>query len=242
MKAQLKDAKILGDAVSIMSELVTEVKAKVTKEGLSIIAVDPANIALIMLKIPASAFLKLEAEDETLCINLDDLKQVLRRISSGPLIIERDENMLKLSSEDGKRFFSLALISLEQEEKKIPDLEFSDKIEMDSFSFSEAINDALIVSDACSFETNAKSNAFIIDAKGTINNARTEISGEEAKLHIGEAKSKYSLQYLQKFIKASKFSDKTQIQFSKNYPLRLDFKSPDAEMLFILAPRVETEE
>jgi hypothetical protein len=195
-----------------------------------------------MLKIPASSFLKLEAEEETLCINLDDLKQVLRRISSGPLIIERDENMLKLSSEDGKRFFSLALISLEQEEKKIPDLEFSDKIEMDSYSFSEAINDALIVADACSFETDVKSNAFIIEARGTLNNARTEISGEEATLHIGEAKSKYSLQYLQKFIKASKFSDKTLIQFSKNYPLRLDYKSPEAEMLFILAPRVETEE
>jgi proliferating cell nuclear antigen len=242
MLAKLKDARILGDAVSVMSELVTEVKAKLTKNGLSVIAIDPANVALVMLKIPASSFMNLEAEDETLCVNLEDLKQVLRRLSSGPLLIERDENMLRLSSEDKKRSFSLALISLEQEEKKVPELEFSSRIEINSDIFSDAVNDALIVADACTFETNSKNEMFVIDAKGTLNNARTEFSGEEARMQLSDAKSKYSLQYLQKFIKASKFSEKTLVQFSKDYPMRLDFKSPELEMLFILAPRVETEE
>ena len=242
MLAKLKDARILGDAVSVMSELVTEVKAKLTKNGLSVIAIDPANVALVMLKIPASSFMNLEAEDETLCVNLEDLKQVLRRLSSGPLLIERDENMLRLSSEDKKRSFSLALISLEQEEKKVPELEFSSRIEINSDIFSDAVNDALIVADACTFETNSKNEMFVIDAKGTLNNARTEFSAEEARMQLSDAKSKYSLQYLQKFIKASRFSEKTLVQFSKDYPMRLDFKSPELEMLFILAPRVETEE
>jgi proliferating cell nuclear antigen len=242
MLLHLKDAKILGDAVSILSELVTEVKAKVTKNGLTIVAIDPANVALIQLKIPANAFLKLEADDETLCINLEDLKQVLRRLSDGTLIIEKDENLLRVSSEDKKRSFSLALINLEQEEKRIPELEFSNKIEINSGVFSDAINDALIVADACNFETNLKENTFVINAKGTLNNARTEFSSDEAKMQLADAKSKYSLQYLQKFIKANKFSDKVHVQFSKDYPLRLDFKNDNVEMLFILAPRVETEE
>ena len=242
MLAQLKDAKILGDAVNVMSELVTEVKAKVSKNGLSIIAIDPANVALVKLNIPKSSFLKLEAEDETLCINLEDLKQVLRRFSSGPLLIEKDENMLRLSTEDKKRSFSLALITLDQEEKKVPELEFTNKIELNSDLFSDAINDSLIVSDSCKFETLQKDGSFVIDAKGTLNNARTEFSSEEANMQLSDAKAKYSLQFLQKFIKASKFSEKVNIQFSKDYPLRIDFKSPELEMLFILAPRVETEE
>jgi len=242
MLLHLKDAKILGDAVSILSELVTEVKAKVTKNGLSIIAIDPANVALIQLKIPANAFLKLEADEETLCINLEDLKQVLRRLSDGTLIIEKDENLLRVSSEDKKRSFALALITLEQEEKRIPDLEFSNKIELNAAVFSDAINDALIVADACNFESNSKDNVFMIDAKGTINHSRTEFSADESKMQLVDGKSKYSLQYLQKFIKADKFSEKVNIQFSKDYPLRLDFKNDNAEMIFILAPRVETED
>jgi len=242
MLLHLKDAKILGDAVSILSELVTEVKAKVTKNGLSIIAIDPANVALIQLKIPANAFLKLEADEETLCINLEDLKQVLRRLSDGTLIIEKDENMLRLSSEDKKRSFALALITLEQEEKRIPDLEFTNKIELNSGVFSDAVNDAMIVADACNFEAISKDNVFMINAKGTLNHSKTEFSADEAKMQLSDAKSKYSLQYLQKFIKADKFSEKVNIQFSKDYPLRLDFKNDNVEMLFILAPRVETED
>ena len=56
----------------------------------------------------------------------------------------------------------------------------------------------------------------------------------------GQAKSKYSLEYLQKFIKAGKLSDVVQIQYSNDYPARLDFKG-NVEMTFVLAPRVEEE-
>ena len=195
MLIHLKDAKILGDAVSIMSELVTEVKAKVTKNGLSIIAIDPANVALVMLKINSTSFLKIDADEEILCINLEDLKQVLRRLSDGTLIIEKDENMLRLSSEDKKREFSLALINLEQEEKKVPELEFTNKIELNSGVFSDAVNDALVFSDACTFETQQQNNSFIIEAKGTINNTKNEFSSEEAKMLLSDAKSKYSKQH-----------------------------------------------
>ena len=83
------------------------------------------------------------------------------------------------------------------------------------------------------------SDNFIIEAKGSLNSTKTEFNSDEAKFK-GEAKSKYSLEYLQKFIKASRFADKTNIQFKKDFPLRLDFRG-NVEMTFILAPRVEDE-
>jgi len=236
MLLKLADPKLLADAVGIISELVTEVRIKVSKAGLSIIAVDPANVALISLKVPHSAFTQFESDEENLCVNLEDLKQVLKRAELGSnLIIEKHENKLKLSIENTvRRHFYLALINIEQEEKRIPELEFDSSVEISSEMLKHAIEDAAIVSDACSFDLGK---SFIIEAKGALNSTRTEFSSDEAKLK-GEAKAKYSLEYLQKFIKASRFSEKTNIQYKTDFPLRLDFRG-NVEMTFILAPRVE---
>ena len=131
MLIKLADPKLLSDSVAIISELVTEVRIKVAKTGLSIIAVDPANVALVSLKIPHSAFSHFESEDENLCVNLEDLKQVLKRAEMGStLTLQKEDNKLKLSIENTvKRNFHLALISLEQEEKRIPELEFDSSVE-----------------------------------------------------------------------------------------------------------------
>ena len=238
MLIKLADPRLLSDSIGIISEIVNEVRIKVSKSGMSIIAVDPANVALVSLKIPHSAFTNFESEDENLCVNLEDLKSVLKRAEAGSsLILEKHENKLKLSIENAvKRNFYLALINLEQEDKKVPELEFDSSVEISSEMLKHAIEDAAIVSDACSFELGK---TFIIEAKGALNSTKTEFNSDEAKFK-GEAKSKYSLEYLQKFIKASRFCDKTNIQFKKDFPLRLDFRG-NVEMTFILAPRVEDE-
>ena len=238
MLLKLADPKLLSDSIGLISEIVTEVRIKVSKSGLGIIAVDPANVALVSLKMPHSAFTHFESEDEILCVNLEDFKQILKRAELGStLIMEKENNKLKLSIENTiKRHFYLALINLEQEEKRVPELDFDSSVELASEMFKHAIEDAAVVSDACSFELGK---SFIIEAKGALNSTRTEFSSDEAKFK-GEAKAKYSLEYLQKFIKASKFSEKTNIQFKKDFPLRLDFRG-NVELTFILAPRVEDE-
>ena len=209
MLIKLADSKAFSDAISIMSELVTEVRIKVSKNGLSAIAVDPATVALISLKIPFSAFTQFESEDEELCVKLEDLKQVLRRAEAGSMIIfEKKENKLLIHIQNEvKRTFTLSLINLEAEEKAIPVLEFTSKVEMSSDMLQKAIDDVSIVSDSCTFATG---NTFVIEAKGDLNSCTAEFDMNRAKFS-GQAKSKYSLEYLQKFIKAGKLSDAVQI-------------------------------
>lgn len=238
MLIKLADSKAFSDAIAIMSELVTEVRIKVNRTGLSAIAVDPATVALISLRIPASAFTQFEAEEEELCVKLEDLKQVLKRAEAGSMItFEKKENKLMIHIQNEvKRTFTLSLINLESEEKAIPVLEFTSKVEMSSDMLSKAIDDVSIVSDSCTFVTG---NTFVIEAKGDLNSCTAEFDMNRARFS-GQAKSKYSLEYLQKFIKAGKLSDVVQIQYSNDYPARLDFKG-NVEMTFVLAPRVEEE-
>ena len=244
MLIKLDNPKLLSTAISLLSELVLEVKAKITKQGFEITAIDPANVALVSLKIPTKIFSQFEVDkDYELGLNLEDFKQVLRRASaSSSLVIEKRENMLNLKiQEKSKRDFSLALINVETEEKKIPSLNFSTKVELDSGSFAESINDASIVADSCSFT--AIENLFLIEAKGTLNSAKIEFNSDEVKINAKEkTKAKYSLDYLMKFAKASKLADKVIVNFSNDYPARFDFINKEGiELSFILAPRVEEE-
>lgn len=255
MLLKLDEPKLLSDIITIISDLVLEVRIKVNKGGMSIIAIDPANVALVSFKLPSEAFSQIEVEEEVLGVSLESLKSVLRRCSPGSsLILQTEDNTLKIQIQDKiKREFQLSLIEIDTEEKTMPSLEFLSKIEMPSIDLAESIEDCSIVADACSFIT--KQDKFTIEAKGSLNSAKSNFSTDEVKIETKqgaegegtgkdgkEIKSRYSLEYLQKFIKATKLTEKTIINFSNDYPLKLEFKTPRMELSFVLAPRVETED
>lgn len=242
MLVKLETPQLLSKAIDIISELVIEVRIKFNEQGMGIVAIDPANVAMVEFKLPKSAFSQFEvAENEVLGINLDSLKKILKRTSAGSsLILERKDNLLNIYIQDRiKRNFKLNLIEIESEDKDMPQLEFVSKVELDSIDFTASIEDCAVVADACSFIINE--GKFSMEAKG-INSAMSEFSGDEAKINAEDCKSRYSLEYLQKFTKGAKLTQKTILKFSNDHPLRLEFKTDFMELNFILAPRVETED
>lgn len=242
MLLKTEHPKILSEVINIISELVTEVKLKLNKEGVSIVAVDPANVAMVIFKVPASAFSQFEAGEETIGVNLESLRAVLKRCGIGSsLIMKNEDNFLKIEIVDKiKREFMLSMLELESKDKPVPELEFSTRIEMDSMDFVAAVEDCAIVSDSCGFE--AAPNNFSIFAKGPINSAKLIYSSDEINISSQiQSKSRYSIEYLIKMAKAAKITDKVIIQFSTDYPVKLEFKTQNIELGFILAPRIETE-
>lgn len=242
MKLKLENPKLLSDIVMIISEIVKEVKMKITAEGISLTAVDPANVAMVYFKIPAELFSEFYIEKtEVLGINLDNLKAVLRRCKPGSsLLMEREDNFLKIGINDRiKRDFSLALIDIDIEEKSLPEWEFQSVVKINSEAFVEVIEDCLVVSDACTFI--AEPNKFVVEASG-LNSARAEFSADEVEIHSGNSSARYSLEYLNKFAKGAKISDRAVINFSPNHPLRLNFPTGNVMLSFILAPRIEQDD
>jgi len=240
MILKLDKPKLLSDAIAIISEIVTEVRIKLLEDGMSIVSVDPANVAMVIFKLPKENFSQYEAGGEVWGVNLSDLKNVLKRAStSSSIVFEQEENQLKISIFDKvKRVFNMSLIDVESEDKKEPGLNFLCKVEMNSLDFSQAVEDCNVVADACSFICG--SGFFVIEGSGSLNSARAEFSGDDAVLE-GIGKSKYSLEYLMKFIKASRISEKVSIKFSDDYPLRIDFAGDNMGIGFVLAPRVEND-
>ena len=241
MLIKLENPTSFTKVIEIISDLVTEVRIKVNEFGMSITAMDPAKVAMVGFKVPKSAFSQFESGNEVLGVNLDNLKQILKRCSSGSsLLLEKKENLLSIQIQDRiKRNFTLNLIDVESEEKELPNLEFSSLVEIDSIDLINSVEDCSVVSDSCSFII--KGGNFIIEAK-SLNSAMSEFSGDEANIKAEDCKAKYSLEYLQKFMKAAKLTEKIILHFAEDHPLKIDFKNQDMELNFILAPRVENED
>lgn len=241
MLIKLENPVLLTKAVELISDLVTEVRIKVNEFGISINAIDPANVAMVGFKLPRSAFSQFESGDEVLGINLDDLKRILKRGGAkSSLILEKKENMLNIQIEDRiKRNFSLNLIEVGSEDKDMPTLEYSSRVELNSIDMIACVEDCAVVADACAFIINE--GKFIVESK-SMNSARAEFSSDEANISAENCKSRYSLEYLQKFMKGAKLCEKTILQFANDHPLRITFKTEHLELSFILAPRVETED
>lgn len=244
MLVKLDNPAQFARVIEILSELVTDVRINVNEFGMSITAIDPANVAMMGFKLPRSAFSQFESGKEVLGINLDNLKKVLKRCGSkSSLIIQKQENLLKIEIQDRiKRNFSLSLIDVDGEEvdfeEKVSRMLFSARVELNSQDFIDSIEDCAIVADACSFIV--EDGRFIIEAKD-LNSARSEFS-DEAQIQAENCKSRYSLEYLSKFAKGSKLTEKTNINFANDHPLKIDFKINSIDLSFVLAPRVETDD
>lgn len=238
MKVKIESPKVIADAFAIVSEIVSEVRIKLREEGMSIVAVDPANVAMVIFKIPKESFSEYEPGHEVWGVNLDDLKRILKRASaSGSVVMEQEENQLNITIFDKiKRNFTLALIELESEDKDEPELSFNSKVEIDSETLSQAIEDCAIVADSCTLTTGE--GFFIIQGAGSLNSAKAEFSNDESQIE-GISISKYSLEYLVKFMKAKKIATKAFVKFSDDYPLKLEFPGNKLGLAFVLAPRVE---
>ena len=79
MKLTLAEPKYLKDSIAIISELVSEGRFKITKESIELVAMDPANVAMVIFKLLSSSFTEYNVEKDTeISINLSNLKSILR--------------------------------------------------------------------------------------------------------------------------------------------------------------------
>ena len=246
MKLVLDHPKTFIDSVSIISELVNEARFKFTSDSIELIAMDAANVAMIIFKLLASSFKEYTVEgDLEIAINLANFKKILRRAKATDVLsLESNENklILKFTGKSTKRY-SMPTIELEERNQKIPSLNFTSTITMPSADLVEAIDDVSIISESVTFS--AEKETFSISGEGDLSKANVDIaSSEQTSIAISgdseKISSKYSIEYLKKMIVGDKISADVHVLFSKDYPLKLEYKIIDrVELSFILAPRVD---
>ncbi len=248
MRLVIADSSLLKDSISVISDLVNEARFKITRDGLELVAMDPANVAMVVFKLLSSCFVEYELDKSMeIALNLTSLKQILRRSSPNDIVSLEltEDNKLKVQFKGTTtRTFSLPLIEIDEKEQRVPNLEFPVSINTSSSILNDAISDADVVAESVTFAAEAEK--FTIEAEGDVSKALIEIKhGDKTSIKSdtsANVRSKYSLEYLKKMMAGSKLASDVNIYFNQNYPLKLEYKVVDKLLLsFILAPRVEND-
>ncbi len=247
MKLVLAEPKYFKESISTISELVTEAKFKVTKNGLELVAMDAANVAMVIFNMLSTCFTQYEVkDDEEMAINLNNLKQILRRAKGDDILtLETEESRLKVQMKSNTvRSFTIPTLEIESKEQRVPELSFPYSIEMESGLLSDSMDDVSVVAESVTFL--GEKGQMSIKAEGDLSKAFIEIKPNDVtviKADIDDKfKSKYSLEYLKKMVAAGKLVERATLKFNTDYPLKLEYKLIDKLMIaFILAPRVDND-
>lgn len=244
MKLVLKNGKIFGSVVGAIASLMDEVTVSITRDGLSVRAMDPGHVALADLRMSRAAFEEYAVEsDLELGIDLGRLNTILKRAGSKDrveLSTSEDGSALRVTiSNSTTRRFDLPLIDVGEEELRVPELEFPAKVEIDPKVLSEGIKDAEIVSDHVTLR--ADEDAVYISARGDLGNVEVEVNREQAlNFEVAEpCKSMFSIEYLKDMLKASDMAETVRINLGSDIPLKLEFLAEGVTLSFLLAPRIE---
>lgn len=238
-------AEKLKDSIESISTLVDEAKFKITPEGISVRAVDPANVAMVSFDLSKDAFDSFEATEGELGIDLTKLNGVMEMADKNDSIeLELDENAHKLVLKMRGLAYTMSLLdpSSIRKEPKVPALELPARIVIRGEDVKRAVKAAEKVSDYMSM--GVKGDVFFMEAEGDTDKVLVEMAKDQLiDIKPSEVKSLFSLDYLSDMSKIVGKAGEVTIDLGKDYPLKIRLKIAEGhgEVSYMLAPRVESE-
>ncbi len=237
------EAKYFRSIAEAVSKIVDEVAVRVSEEGISIKALDPAKISLIDIALPASSFVIYEVSgEEVFGVSVANLVKVLKKLKKGDhLEISSVGDYINVAVESQlRRKYSFRNIDVQVPEIPELSLEFDVEAMLLAEAFKTAIRDAEVVGDTVELEASDES-ALIIRG---INAAKVETkiaAGMPSLISLSVSKpsrSAYSLEYLEKVLSLTGVSESVTLKFSSDAPLYIEFRvAGEGVVKYLLAPK-----
>ncbi|MEF8806946.1 DNA polymerase sliding clamp [Natronomonas sp.] len=240
-------ADTLGAALDSVSVLVDECKIRLDEEGLTIRAVDPANVGMVDLELSETAFESYETDGGVIGVNLDRLEDIVGMADSDQLVhLELDEETRKLHIQIDGLEYTLALIDPDsiRQEPDLPDLDLSSEIVIEGKDIDRAVTAADMVSDHIALGVNPDDEEFYVEAEGDTDDVHLELGREDLiDLTAGEARSLFSLDYLKDMNKAIPKDAEVTMELGEEFPVKMhfDFAEGDGHVTYMLAPRIQSD-
>jgi len=240
------NAEVFKDAIEAVSTLVDEAKFKLTAEGISVRAVDPANVAMVAFDLNAKAFETFEASDSEIGVDLIRLMDILGMTSKDDKIeLNLNEETRKLEIRTGDMAYTLSLLDPTsiRKEPKVPNLELPAKIVLNGAELKRAVKAAEKVSDHMAL--GVKDKTFFVEAEGDLDKVRLDIpqSSLVSLQATSDVRSLFSLDYLNDLSKSLGKAERVNIDLGTDYPVKLTFNiaAGNGTVTYLLAPRIESE-
>lgn len=239
------NGEIIKTVTRAVVALVSEARLHFLDNGLHTRAVDPANVAMVIVDVPKdSCEMYTVDEEKTVGVDFDRIHDISKSIKKKDLVelTLEDESFLKIKFGSVEYTVNLIDPSAIRKEPRIPELDLPAKVVLDAGEFKKAIQAADKISDHVIFRSD--NSGFYIEAKGDVDRITFHMSEAELiEFNKAEAKSMFSVDYLKEFCKIAGSGDLLTIHLGINYPVRLQFELAGGKVRveYILAPRIEAE-
>ena len=249
-EARLVQSIILKKIIEALRELVADVNLDVTKEGISLQAMDASHVALVTFFLRAENFQDFHCDrPQTLGISMSSLSKVIKCCENDDSIVIRAEDNANLiafifegKQDDRMSEFNLNLLSLETEHMGIPDQEYAAIIHIPSSELNRICKELSQLSDTINIDINKE--RVIFSVNGDIGKGAISLSQKNDKYMIevvNNINASFALRYLNLFNKASTLSNNVTLCVSEDLPLILRFDFEIGSMKYYLAPKINDE-
>jgi proliferating cell nuclear antigen len=245
MKLVFGDAKLLRSILAAVSTVVDEVTLRVEPDGISVRALDMAEVSMVDLVLPKLAFEAYEvAVSERIAFRISDVLKLLRSTAPDEKVrIEPVENQLWFYVTGAfTRSFGVPIFGGEAKDLPLPKVNLRN-----SFSAPLSVMDQLLengrhVSDSVRIES--KEDRVVLSVKGEISSFTVELLPQDGTLKdyamVSGSTVSYDLGRLGKIVSALGFAESIRIAYDMDMPLRISSQiDSKGEISYFVAPKVE---
>jgi len=236
---------VLADALAAVHTLVNECKVRFEDDGLSIRAVDPANVGMVDLTVDAAAFETYDASGHTVGLKLETFLDYLSAVDSETVrVTETDDRKLAI---EGEHFSgSMACIDPDaiRQEPDIPDLDLDATVTLRGDGLDRGLTAADLVTDKVTLRADEDDRAFTMSGEGDTDDVEMTF-GDDAEALLdadvrGSPRSVFSLEYWHDIAAPMPGDGAVSLQLGDEMPVKTRYSMTENVVVEnMIAPRVE---
>ena len=243
MRLKTIQASAFKSAFEVLKDILNDVNIYFDKDGMRILTLDTARVALVDFELQADNFEEYECENPIVAgINITNTFKLLKTISNADTlsmeVINRDSITITIENpaKKSRTTFDLKLLDIDEDHIEVPDIPVASVTILPSMDFQRICRDMNNLSNE--IEIKRKENSLMISCSGDFANQETVIDCVD--VVNGVYSGVYSLKYLNIFTKATGMCSNVQImQEVDNRFLILQYNVANlGEVRFYLATKV----
>lgn len=237
IKFDLKKNEDFAEALRVMSSTIPEYKVFVKEDKLVFAGMCGSNISMVFIEVDTKSLLEFESGEDFVIDGVEFLKE-LSTYKKGEVTIEVKDDLMYLThiSDKDSSNIGVPIDDMYGKESELPDLKYEGMVVVNTARMMDVLTpfktvEALKRIDAMDLHAGKDTMNLVVGKKTTdmqISHTLKECSARYAIKPIWENLSK-------------KIAEEIELQFAKDYPLTVTYRTPSLKYVFIIAPRVDND-
>jgi len=256
-EARMAQGALLKKVIESIKDLVQDANFDCTPEGFQLQAMDISHVSLVSMFLRSEGFQHYRCDRNlSMGMNLNAVSKLLKCADNNDVVTIKaddagDSATFLFEAPDQTKLsdFQLKLMDIDAEHLGIPETEYSAVVKMPASEFQRVCRDlatlgeSVVVSaskDSIKFSTTGDIGSANVVLKQTSNADKPDA---DVSVEIREPVSlTFALRYLNSFTKATPLSDFVTLSLSRELPVMVEYRIPDAgHIRYYLAPKIDDE-